>query len=151
MSLAASTPWDKILCGRCFYQCGEYRRCLAALEQESLLTIEAIRHTHDCISLDLTTTAELRKTFDYDAHVGALLLAAQCLCAVEQYDDCILLLEPFILLEDNEDLISSISSHARQLAALGGSEESNDSINTLAGDTRILLSFSQCFFTLFFW
>ena len=63
----------------------------------------------------------------------AILLAAQCLVILEQFEDCILLLEPFVLVDDNDALHSRILGNARRLFSTKSLE-----INPLAGRAMIL-------------
>lgn len=124
--LPESSLTDKFLHARCYFHNGEYRRCIASLEQGGFLATEAIRSVYECFhNEEFQQVGNVLQKFDVTLAVDAMLLAAQCLFAIDQFDDCILLLEPFVLVDDNEALISQIISRARKL-------DSSSSVNSVA-------------------
>jgi len=76
-----------------YFQLGEPRRCLATIEQRDLVSAEVI--------------GELFQLLSNNAHIGlekdsfankfyAVILAGQCLFSLQQYDDCVSLLNPLL-------------------------------------------------------
>ena len=101
---------DCVLYARCFFLSGEPRRCLAVLEQKQLLSANLISYLADIVN------PQNGKNENYDVkflqnvslHLEAIQLAAQCLFSIEQYDDCSILLEPLIYIENDESWTKSI-------------------------------------------
>ena len=90
---------DSILFARCYLSGGEPRRCLAALEQRGLLSANDLQNVSDALNPISTTTRKNKPIIDKNI-LSAINLAAQCLLTLEQYDDCIALLDPLIILDD---------------------------------------------------
>jgi tetratricopeptide (TPR) repeat protein len=72
-----------VLLARCHYLANEKRRCLGVIEQLGYLGDNAMQ----CIR-DGSNQA--------DHYLSALLLSAQCLLDLEQYEDCISLIDPLV-------------------------------------------------------
>lgn len=72
-----------ILYAKCFFLTDEKRRCLGILEQMGFLGAEAIQAVREMSP-------------GYIDYLSAILLAAQCLHDLEQYDDCIALIDPVV-------------------------------------------------------
>jgi hypothetical protein len=104
---------DFILFGRCFFAKREYRRCLGALEQSDLLHSQGILQIADLFNPDPNSTSidsnQITAINTLETrHINileALLLASQCLIELEQYEDCVHLVEPLLTLVDNEVII----------------------------------------------
>lgn len=78
-----------VLFARCLYLGDEKRRCLGMLEQLGYLNAASIQQLRDGPSNTNTFTRS-------DDIISAVLLAAQCLFDVEQYEDCVTLLDPLL-------------------------------------------------------
>lgn len=90
-------PSDSILFARCYLLGGEPRRCLAALEQRGLLSATDLQNVSEALH-----PLSKNKSITIDKHVlSAINLASKCLLTLEQYDDCIALLDPLIILDDS--------------------------------------------------
>ena len=79
--------------GQCFHIAGDNRRCLVALEYRNLLSADRI----------VTLTKNMKSgplTEDDVACLEAVKLAADCLFTLDQHNDCLLLLEPIIHIDD---------------------------------------------------
>lgn len=132
---------DKLFLARCYFQNNEYRRCLSCLEQAQFLSASAIKLAHVNIRFGFISGVPSQ---DVRIGVEALLLAGQCLVACEQLgtlyaafvfcffndspDDCLTLLESFMLTEENDDVFSSVMQNAQALYAGSPAE-----INPVAG------------------
>jgi hypothetical protein len=104
------------------------------LEQSQFLGASAIRSTFEYIhSLPSTNDNELLGP-EVQVRIEALLLAAQCLFATEQLEDCLTLLETFVLTEDDQDSIDPIINNSRNLYA-----DSQSQINPIAGNVLRLI------------
>ena len=102
---------DCILFAKCFYLNGETRRCLAFLENKGLLSAGLIR----TLSLAIRPSEphpspmngyNIGRDVGHDDVVGSLeeklaavQLASQCLFSLEQYEDCLLLIDPIICVD----------------------------------------------------
>ena len=88
---------NSILFARCYLHGGEPRRCLAALEQRGLLSATDLQNVSEALHpLSKNKSIMIDKTV-----LSAINLASQCLLTLEQYDDCIALLDPLIILDDS--------------------------------------------------
>ena len=114
---------------------------MAALEQGAFLATETIRRVYECFhSEEYQQYGIMTQNFDIVLAVDAMLLAAQCLVSIDQFDDCILLLEPFVLVDDNEALISLIITRAKNMFC-------SSTVNSVAGD---ILAFILQLYMLYF-
>lgn len=144
----SSTINDMVLYGRCYYCSGEYRRCLALLENEGMLSADVMAnlaealnpqlsagavdvqdvntsasasklhnstHSHSHLDIDASSADSTpsinhsrNKLLNFDnimgvealtGRINGVLLAAQCLLSLEEYDDCLTLLETIIVLD----------------------------------------------------
>ena len=128
LRLADSTAADIVLFARCFQAKGEPRRCLAALEHKGLLAAEAMTALTAALSprganaspggmvsamgstggstgsVMFSSSSSSSSGSPMSAalypHLQAVHLAAQCLLELEQWDDCVHLLEPLLLAAD---------------------------------------------------
>jgi hypothetical protein len=99
-----ATIGDTVLFADCYFYSGQYRRCLAVLEQSGLLSaqilseISAIIHPsdHACSSVSnfIAQFSSDDRLFD---KINAVHLGAKCLLALEEYEDCIGLLDTVLL------------------------------------------------------
>ena len=92
---------DSVLFARCYQLAGEPRRCLASLEHNGMLAAQVITDISTVLSPSESPVApdSIHPTFfDY---LNGIHLAAQCLFSLEQYDDCINLLEPIVFIDSN--------------------------------------------------
>ena len=96
LRLPDSTPQDIVLFARCFQAKGEPRRCLATLEHKGLLAAQAMTSLSSALSPRVIQRVATVPTTLY-CHLDAVHLAAQCLLSLEQYDDCVHLLDPLLL------------------------------------------------------
>ena len=109
-----ATVGDTVLFANCYYCSGQYRRCLAVLEQSGLLSaqtlseISEVLHPSDgdaesdptemgpvCFDPDSACDCECDDIF-FDK-LGALHLGARCLLSLEEHEDCIGLLDALLL------------------------------------------------------
>ena len=113
MRLTGNNVADIIVFARCYLLSGEHRRCLAILEQKGLLSASIIRGLSD--SIRPTTVNNLH---DLSENISAkcdhinligIQLAAQCLFSLEQYEDCISLLDPLLITDDEANYAECIS------------------------------------------
>ena len=109
-----------ILCARCHYLSDEKRRCLGVLEQLGFLgadVIQAVRETAP-------------ESQDY---LTAIVLAAQCLYDLEQFEDCVALVDPLIGIDRFKASQPFTSDGAHKFASLyftlGKSYDSTDNRN----------------------
>ena len=116
-----ATIGDLLIFAKCFYLQHQPRRCLAALEQRGLLSAqntqllsEALVNGIGSSSNDIPNASvhapgissssssssspplDMANLLDL---IAAFQLASQCLFTLEQYDDCVALLEPFVFLD----------------------------------------------------
>lgn len=109
MRLTGNNIADIITFARCFTLSGEHRRCLAILEQKGLLSASIIRSLSD--SLRPTTVSNLHDLNESitvkcdNFNLIAIQLAAQCLFSLEQYEDCISLLDPLLVTDDEANIV----------------------------------------------
>ena len=114
---------DLLIFAKCFYLQHQPRRCLAALEQRGLLSAQNTQLLSEALVNGIGSSSGI-----YDSHnasirapgisssssssssppldmsnlldlIAAFQLASQCLFSLEQYDDCVALLEPFVFLD----------------------------------------------------
>ena len=103
---------DQVLFARCFHTAHEPRRCLAALEHKELLSAHVIADLSDVLSPNKTlggpsTLAPPASFYDY---MQGVLLAAQCLMSLEQYEDCINLLDPLLFVDSNDESVADAAA-----------------------------------------
>jgi hypothetical protein len=127
---------DRLLLARCFFQNGEHRRCLASLEQSQFLSAAFIKSIFERIRFS-TGSAEFipQESSSLRLGIDALLLASQSLFATEQLEDCLTLLESFILTDDEDSAIDAVVSNSRQLYVQLPAE-----INPLSGEPVLTFS-----------
>ena len=118
-----ATIGDLLIFAKCFYLQHQPRRCLAALEQRGLLSAQNTQLLSEALVNGIGSSGG-----NYDIHnasihapgisssssssssppldmsnlldlIAAFQLASQCLFSLEQYDDCVALLEPFVFLD----------------------------------------------------
>ena len=94
-----------ILCARCHYLSDEKRRCLGVLEQLGFLGADAIQAIREAAA----------ESQDY---LTAVVLAAQCLYDLEQFDDCIELVDPLVGIDRFRAGQGFTSDGARKFASL---------------------------------
>eukprot|EP01038_Epipyxis_sp_PR26KG_P012333 gene12333-16542_t len=101
-----STEFDIILYAKCFYCNNEPRRCLAVLEQRGLLLSIRIaqlceyllQYNNNCMDESIEIEHNIIIQQKNQSTCLAIQLAALCLYNVKEYDDCMMLLEPFTML-----------------------------------------------------
>jgi len=135
----SSTSSDMLLLARAYYQKGAFRRSLTVLEQGNLLSSDAAIKTICSVFSALAPTDDNLSvgiaTSDVKDALCVALLAAECLFQLEEYLDCLELLGPIVIVEDDEISMERIISRARALLP------DPSEINTMAG---ILLLLVQC-------
>ena len=115
LRMADSCLSDVVLFARCFQCAGEPRRCLAALEHKGMLGAQVITDLSELLapkSLSDGAEAEAEAEvpvffFDY---LGAVHLAAQCLLELEQYEDCVHLLDPLLFLDSSDEAVGMLAA-----------------------------------------
>lgn len=104
---------DIIAFARCYLLSGEHRRCLAILEQKGLLSASIIRGVSDSIRptavINLQDLNESSTVKCEHINLVGIQLAAQCLFSLEQYEDCISLLDPLLVTDDEANSVELIS------------------------------------------
>lgn len=103
---------DYILYAKTFFCGGEPRRCLAILEKMNFLSASLI----DAIAFEINPELSDKQlnvprkeiTLDLKVHLEAIRLAAQCLFAINQYEDCLTLLVPLVSLEEDDSELKLI-------------------------------------------
>lgn len=101
-----STDGDKILFAKCFFRNGEHQRCIAALEYNQLLNAIDIKQLSEHLSPKIQGRDGQPMSLSMQEKLSAILLAAQCLQSLGKYDDCVMLLEALVTMEDNEPLLA---------------------------------------------
>ena len=87
-------PSDIILYATCFFRGNEFRRCLAALEQRSMLSAEIMQQVSNAITTAKGNSNNVWPNCEtIPCYITGILLAAQSLFQLEQYEDCLILLE----------------------------------------------------------
>ena len=139
------TKADIILFAQTYFSSGEHRRCLAVLEHKGLLSAYYINELSAVLLPDLsgpsisssgskgTPLAVLQDI------LSALHLATQCLFALEQYSDCVHLLEPVLFLDRNNSI--GISAAVERARSFYGNTQSSQ-INLMASIYSIV---GRCF------
>ena len=119
---------EAILFARCYYQASEFRRSLAVLETNGLMSSDGLQIITNsfCDKNVILDESQLNK-------LSAILLCSQCFFALGKYEECIGLLEPFLPLDYDEDDDSfEALKNVRTL-------NSSLSINVFAGMFSLLL------------
>jgi hypothetical protein len=105
----------------CLHGSSEYRRCLALLEQKGMLSASKLLNISSLVRPD-TDDPKHHSILKHDdrfheinCSLSAVLLAAQSLVKLEQYEDCLILLEILIMAE-NESQIDIIVERSHLLA-----------------------------------
>ena len=143
---------DIVLSAQCFFQNAEYRRSLAMLESKGLLSIENIQTVCEMINASdhsiqeekdnqdkqsdtlLLSSASSSSSSSSKMHiVSAIQLASTCLLKLEQYDDCLALVEPLLTKGESMDALE-----LKQLQKYSSSSE----VNIFAG---IFTNAGRCF------
>jgi hypothetical protein len=111
---------DVILFGRSFFAAGEYNRSLAVLEHEGLLSAQRIAEASELLLPSSSDVSSNNDLLSDDMKVrllglSAIRLAATCLLALEQHEDCVNLIEPVLML-DTLDPSTYDSSHDDNVA-----------------------------------
>lgn len=102
--LSKSTA-DGILCARCHYLADEKRRCLGVLEHLGYLGADAVQAIRE-------------GSPEGQDFLTAIALAAQCLLDLEQFDDCIELVDPLMGVDRFKAGQVFASDGARKFASL---------------------------------
>jgi hypothetical protein len=97
-----------LIFAQCFQLSGEHRRCLVTLEHKGLLGVDVIAPLSEALKVpDKSPSQKSRNAADHflspsqHSQLSAVYLAASCLFRLEEYEDCIAFLEPFIDVEDD--------------------------------------------------
>eukprot|EP01041_Mallomonas_annulata_P004075 gene4077-8105_t len=127
---------DEVLFARCYFNTGEYRRCLAVLEHRGLLSTDILCELGQILHPTSTTTTnngsntnEISNYHSILDRIEAILLAAKCLVATEQIEDCIALLE-YITYLDTDVIANQVVDRIR--AMMKRNHNSRTEINPLA-------------------
>lgn len=88
---------------QCYFRDSQYRRCLAILEQKGYLSAAVVLDLGKRLS-GITTSAI--SPIDFQEQISAVALAVQCLYRLEEYEDCVSLIQPLVLL-DEENVLST--------------------------------------------
>jgi hypothetical protein len=95
------TTADMVLFADCYFQSGEYRRCVAVLEQSGLLSAQTLsevgEYLHPSNDDDNKLATANIESFSLFEKINAIQLGARCLMVLEEYDDCINLLDSLLL------------------------------------------------------
>ena len=114
-----ATRADVVQFARTYFSTGEPRRSLAVLEHKGLLSAQLIHELSQVLSpRSLQSESQTPQGELLQSILSGLHLAAQCLFSLEQYSDCIHLLEPIIVL-DREDTIGIMSAVSRARGFFG--------------------------------
>ena len=123
---------DYILYAKCYNQNGEYRRCLAVLEHKGILSAQVFSELSDAICLkDVQTSKSTQARLL--VWLSGVHLASLCLFSLEQYEECLDLLQPFFSVIEEEDnpSTSNINTLIENARAVFGSEDSK--MNLMSG------------------
>jgi len=114
MRQPAVTKADIVQFARTYFSIGEPRRCLAVLEHKGMLSAQYIHELSLVLSPRASHSESGLPSEDLHNILSSIHLAAQCLFNLEQYNDCIHLLESLIVFDRNDSLaISSAISRAK--------------------------------------
>jgi len=137
----------------CLYSNLEYRRCLSLLEQTGHLSASSLSTLSELICPNnnnnnnntgpgsdpdrQTPSSSVSSSFKNPQHVQqvavpAVLLAAQCMLALERYEDCLGLLEGQVATEEGTLATLAVSS-SRQLHVRASVETNTLGLNPIAG------------------
>lgn len=94
---------------QCYYDNGEPRRCLSLLERKGMLSHQRIASIAEYVKPLQFSIVSVPPTDDILVSLKSVLLAAQCLFLLEQYDDCITLLSEVTVLDEGSSFIESNS------------------------------------------
>ena len=99
-----ATVGDTVLFADCYFYSGQYRRCLAVLEQSGLLSAqilseisELLHPSESACSSDPNYMDQFASNENVFDKINAVHLGAKCLLALEEHDDCIGLLDTVLL------------------------------------------------------
>jgi len=143
------TTWhDLTLFARCYYQAGEYRRCLAFLEHKGMLSAEIIQsiinvlnpsshatiNSNGSIIMDDSSVYDAKSLLD---RISAVQLAAQSLLVLEEYDDCLQLLNPLIAIDTDREGSGSNTGPSRVLGqGMFNIDGNGHGVGTVNGDSK---------------
>ena len=139
-----ATQADVVQFARTYFMSGEPRRCLAVLEHKGLLSAQFI---HD-LSLVLSprsplAESQLAASEDMQNVLSGIHLAAQCLFNLEQYNDCIYLLDPLLHFDRNDTAGSAAAvSRARGFFGQLSQSQTQTQINIMSSIYSIV---GRCF------
>lgn len=123
IQLPDSSTEDILLLGRCFHLSGESRRCLAVLEHHGVLAAEKISYLSSILTHNLQD--EVSALMNNNSNEGeselaglnftlqVVHMAARCLYSLNQYEDCVNLLEPLLADGTNETTDNDLSDMMR--------------------------------------
>ncbi len=144
---------DQLLLARCYLASNEPRRCLAALERRELLSAQIIGDLSDTLS----PTHALGDGDDmghvsspppalFFLHMQGVMLAAQCLVTLEQYEDCTLLLDPLLFVDSSDDgVAAAAASVAREVYSHYSSPPNNSQIGAVNVVAAMYSLAGRCF------
>lgn len=103
---------DHIQLAKCFQHANEHRRCLATLQQKGLLEVSVIGPLSNILrppnfsrqALSQSQSAQGEADFltpVHLQHLSAVYLAGNCLYRLEEYEDCLTLLESLVHVDEN--------------------------------------------------
>lgn len=134
-----ATIGDNVLFADCYFHSGQYRRCLAVLEQSGLLSAQILSEISDmlhpsgdnCISIPNFVKQHASNDIMFDK-IAAVHLGAKCLLALEEHEDCIGLLDTVLLssvvMTSNTDMSQQQVAH--NMASVLQTQQRSDHLTT---------------------
>lgn len=94
---------------QCFYRGGQYRRCLAILEQKGYLSATVVVDLGRWLLINSVQTSS-EELDNFKERICGIELAAQCLYSLEQYEDCVSLLQPLVPLDLGDNIVERLET-----------------------------------------